>query len=146
MRYFSTVKKRSGLVLVYAALLIVTPYVAAMPASPAYDAGAERALAVDADPGARIYVELLNMEDKVIDKAAVAVEAAHVQNAHLAFALSILVAVMGAVCAWLVVANLTGHWSTPREEGSASAQKHLLQIVQEPLPQVRRPDQLVISV
>jgi hypothetical protein len=120
MRFFSLLTKRSGCALGCAALLIAAPYVAAMPLSNmnAADASAERASAADIDPGGRIYVELLNMQDQAIDKAAVAVEAAHEQNTHLAFVLSVLVAVMGAVCAWLVVANLTAHWTTPRRKSS----------------------------
>lgn len=113
MALFSTFQRRLRIVVGCVALLVASPCVTAMPLSRTH--APEPAWAADTDPSGRVYVELLNMQDKAIDKAAVAVEAAHAQNTHLAFVLSILVVVMGAVCAWLVVANLVGHRTASRE-------------------------------
>jgi hypothetical protein len=115
MKLFSTFHKRTRVVLGCAALLLASPYVAALPLSGAHtsNASAERAVASAPDAGVRGYVELLDLQTQAIDNATVAVEAAREQNTHLVFVLSILVAVLGAVCVWLTMTSLAGHRTIP---------------------------------
>ena len=120
MELFSTFHKQIRVVLGCAALLLASPYVAALPLSGAHtsNAGAENAVASAPDAGVRGYVELLDLQTRAIDNAAVAVEAAREQNTHLVFVLSILVAVLGAVCVWLTMTSLAGHRTIPYQRGN----------------------------
>lgn len=107
MKPLSTFHKRTRVILGAAVLLLASPYVAALPLSGAHasDASAARAVASAPDAGARGYVELLDLHARAIDHAAVAVEAAREQNTHLVRVLSVLVAVLGAVCVWLAMTS-----------------------------------------
>lgn len=120
MKLFSTFHKRTRVVLGCAALLLASPYVAALPLSGAHtsDASSERAVASAPDAGVRGYAELLDLHTQAIDHAAVAVEAAREQNTHLVFVLSILVAVLGAVCVWLAMTSLAGHRTIAYQRGN----------------------------
>ncbi|WP_332879193.1 hypothetical protein [Massilia sp. S19_KUP03_FR1] len=110
MKSFNRFQQQVSVLLGCAALVLATPWAAAMPLSNAHtsDSSVARTDAGAMDANARAYVELLDLQTRAIDHAAVAVEAAHEQNMHMVFVLSILAAILAAGCAWLAMARLTG--------------------------------------
>jgi methyl-accepting chemotaxis protein len=73
--------------------------------------GAERAYTEQFEPAAKIYqatvLELLTLQRKEIDDAAVEIEAAHIKNTQLAALLSVLAAGLGSLFAWLITRSIT---------------------------------------